>query len=320
MSDQPATTSNFVTCHCEHCNGGIEFDASDFAKDETRAVECPHCNTETTIFVPEQKVPPIVSDDDFHLRNAREVERKEEIRKTGIPAAQDNPAEPINLETVHAQSGDVPPIILDKSFQPRQISGVEREEKQFSKPPANFGRSGEDEEIIQQCIEIIRSKKEASASLLNKELRLGYNRAAQILDELAKRGIVGPFKYADAPRDILIDLNNGGYLRGDAKWQTDLGCAYFREKKFDDAKICFAKAAEQGHAQAQFLLGLFYMEGLAVAKDEAEAVKWFSNAAQQGNEYAEYNLGVAYFFWTGCFQRFFLCAQLVAQGSRTRQR
>jgi hypothetical protein len=42
----------FVTCPCQFCNGGIEFDASDFAKGETRAVECPHCKSETLIFVP----------------------------------------------------------------------------------------------------------------------------------------------------------------------------------------------------------------------------------------------------------------------------
>ena len=79
--------------------------------------------------------------------------------------------------------------------------------KQHSKP-ANFGdESGidEDEEIIQQCIEIIRSEQKASVSLLQSRLRLGYGRAARIMDELENRGIVGESKGAE-PRDILIDL------------------------------------------------------------------------------------------------------------------
>jgi S-DNA-T family DNA segregation ATPase FtsK/SpoIIIE len=71
------------------------------------------------------------------------------------------------------------------------------------------GGSGEDEELIQQCIEIIRSEQKASVSLMQRRLRLGYTRAARIMDELEQRGIVGPNKGAE-PRDILIDLDRGG--------------------------------------------------------------------------------------------------------------
>ena len=68
------------------------------------------------------------------------------------------------------------------------------------------GGIDEDEEIIQQCIEVIRSEQKASVSLLQRRLRLGYGRAARIMDELENRGIVGPSKGAE-PRDILIDLD-----------------------------------------------------------------------------------------------------------------
>jgi len=71
------------------------------------------------------------------------------------------------------------------------------------------GASGEDEAIIQQCIEVIRSEQKASVSLMQRRLRLGYTRAARIMDELELRGIVGPSKGAE-PRDILIDLDGGG--------------------------------------------------------------------------------------------------------------
>jgi hypothetical protein len=52
--DTPANEPRFVSCRCQHCDGGIEFDASDFQKGETRNVECPHCKLETLIFVPVQ--------------------------------------------------------------------------------------------------------------------------------------------------------------------------------------------------------------------------------------------------------------------------
>jgi len=85
--------------------------------------------------------------------------------------------------------------------------------KQLSKPVAAFGdESGidEDEEIIQQCIEVIRSEQKASVSLLQRRLRLGYGRAARIMDELENRGIVGESKGAE-PREILIDLDGEGH-------------------------------------------------------------------------------------------------------------
>jgi S-DNA-T family DNA segregation ATPase FtsK/SpoIIIE len=71
------------------------------------------------------------------------------------------------------------------------------------------GAGNEDENLIQQCIEVIRSEQKASVSLLQRRLRLGYTRAARIMDELELRGIVGPSKGAE-PRDILIDLDGGG--------------------------------------------------------------------------------------------------------------
>jgi S-DNA-T family DNA segregation ATPase FtsK/SpoIIIE len=84
--------------------------------------------------------------------------------------------------------------------------------RQLSQPAANFGNESgidEDEELIQKCIEVIRSEQKASVSLMQRRLRLGYTRAARIMDELENRGIVGPSKGAE-PRDILIDLDGTG--------------------------------------------------------------------------------------------------------------
>ena len=65
---------------------------------------------------------------------------------------------------------------------------------------------GEDEELIEVCIEVIRSEQKASVSLLQRRLKIGYGCAARIMDELEERGYVGPSKGAE-PRDILIDLD-----------------------------------------------------------------------------------------------------------------
>jgi S-DNA-T family DNA segregation ATPase FtsK/SpoIIIE len=81
--------------------------------------------------------------------------------------------------------------------------------QQLSRPISEFEADNgneEDESLIQQCIEVIRSEQKASVSLLQRRLRLGYTRAARIMDTLEERGIVGPSKGAE-PRDILIDLD-----------------------------------------------------------------------------------------------------------------
>jgi S-DNA-T family DNA segregation ATPase FtsK/SpoIIIE len=64
----------------------------------------------------------------------------------------------------------------------------------------------EDEELVEKCLEIIRQEKRASTSLLQRRLRLGYTRAARIVDILEERGILGPGEGAK-PREILVDLD-----------------------------------------------------------------------------------------------------------------
>lgn len=96
--------------------------------------------------------------------------------------------------------------------------------QQLQKPVRDFdadGGSDEDEELIEQCIEVIRSEQKASVSLLQRRLKLGYGRAARIMDELESRGIVGPSRGAE-PRDILIDLDGTGADGRSANLQNDI--------------------------------------------------------------------------------------------------
>lgn len=49
-------SSHYATCHCQQCSGGIEFDTSGFALEETQLIECPHCKMETLLYVPKSTV------------------------------------------------------------------------------------------------------------------------------------------------------------------------------------------------------------------------------------------------------------------------
>ena len=62
----------------------------------------------------------------------------------------------------------------------------------------------------------------------------------------------------------------------------------------DDAEAVkwFRKAAKQGHARAQYNLGLMYADDEGVPQDDAEAYAWFAVAAANGYEHAKDNLAM----------------------------
>jgi S-DNA-T family DNA segregation ATPase FtsK/SpoIIIE len=66
----------------------------------------------------------------------------------------------------------------------------------------------EDDDLVNQAIEVIRQTRRASTSALQRRLRIGYNRAARLMDQLEEKGVIGPPHGSD-PREILIDLDNG---------------------------------------------------------------------------------------------------------------
>lgn len=74
--------------------------------------------------------------------------------------------------------------------------------------------SSEDEELIDRAIEVILQDRRATTSYVQRALRIGYNRAAMIMEILEERGIVGP-QIGSSPREILI-ARDGGRAEGDA--------------------------------------------------------------------------------------------------------
>ncbi len=61
-----------------------------------------------------------------------------------------------------------------------------------------------DEVLIRQATELVRVKRRASASYLQRHLRLGYPRAAWLIEELEARGVLGPASGARKEREILL--------------------------------------------------------------------------------------------------------------------
>ena len=68
------------------------------------------------------------------------------------------------------------------------------------------GDLGDDEELYQQALDVLKSTKRASTSMLQRRLRIGYNRAARIMEIMEEKGVVGP-ENGSSPREILVDLD-----------------------------------------------------------------------------------------------------------------
>ena len=62
------------------------------------------------------------------------------------------------------------------------------------------------DEMIQKAIETVVDAGQASTSLLQRKLKLGYARAARIMDEMEEMGIIGPYE-GSKPRQVLITKN-----------------------------------------------------------------------------------------------------------------
>ena len=85
---------------------------------------------------------------------------------------------------------------------------------------------------------------------------------------------------------------------GDAQSEVELGVRYDDgegvAKDPAEAVKWFRKAAEQNYATAQFDLGCCYLEGKGVPKNQVEAVKWYRKAAEQNDAEGQLYLGLSY--------------------------
>lgn len=62
----------------------------------------------------------------------------------------------------------------------------------------------EDDGLVEKAISIVRQQQRASASMLQRRLRIGYPRAARLLDQLEAMGVVGPSQGGGKEREVLV--------------------------------------------------------------------------------------------------------------------
>ncbi|MFM7751705.1 MAG: DNA translocase FtsK 4TM domain-containing protein [Opitutaceae bacterium] len=88
----------------------------------------------------------------------------------------------------------------------QQIDRVAREDNDEG-GEGEDGDLGDDSELYQEALEVLKATKRASTSMIQRKLRIGYNRAARIMEIMEEKGIVGP-ENGSSPREILVDLDS----------------------------------------------------------------------------------------------------------------
>ncbi|MFH0892157.1 MAG: DNA translocase FtsK 4TM domain-containing protein [Candidatus Falkowbacteria bacterium] len=115
-------------------------------------------------------------------------------------------SKPVRLQGAYVSDNEIKKIVAYVKKKANLTNYVDSiTDKQNAHGAGGFGFDGNegDDDMLHEARDIIINMGKASASLLQRKLRIGYARAASILDQLEKIGVVGPVNGAK-PREILI--------------------------------------------------------------------------------------------------------------------
>ena len=70
------------------------------------------------------------------------------------------------------------------------------------------GGDAKEEPLYNEIVEFVLEQGSISTSKLQRQFRLGYNRAARAIDLLEERGIIGPSTGSSKPRKVLVGIEN----------------------------------------------------------------------------------------------------------------
>jgi S-DNA-T family DNA segregation ATPase FtsK/SpoIIIE len=105
------------------------------------------------------------------------------------------------------------------SYDDDVMNEIDQKAAQSGKPGNTGGTTvsaepvSDGDELLPQAVEVILETGQASVSMLQRRLKLGYARAARIVDEMEEKGIVGPFE-GSKPRQLLITKDQWLQMQG----------------------------------------------------------------------------------------------------------
>ncbi len=110
-------------------------------------------------------------------------------------------AKPHRIQGPYIDDRDLQKVVLHWR---KMIPEMTFEPEWTSFPAAKENDEDGEDALMEQAVEIVRQQGTASASMLQRRLRVGYNRAARMIESMEEAGLIGP---ADGPRgrSVLID-------------------------------------------------------------------------------------------------------------------
>ena len=110
---------------------------------------------------------------------------------------------PIRLQGVYVTDGEIERL---RAYWCEELGdeAPEPEEGPWEKLIHRQATLGDQDEILEQAIALVKERNQASASLLQRGLRIGYPRAARLMDELEELGVVGRPQAGGRTREVLI--------------------------------------------------------------------------------------------------------------------
>ena len=174
----------------------------------------------------------------------------------------------------------------------------EKRRPHAQKPDAAMAADKQGEESCEECPICLEVLLDATLCTLPCEHKFHQ----ECVEALRKLGVLQACplcraELPDSPNKIFAEAVQKYVLvarkveSGKTSWQT---LAASEQKIVTEAMAMWTTAAKQGHAAAQYNLGLMYSKGEGVSLDLAEAVRWTRKAAEQGDANAQCNLGLMY--------------------------
>lgn len=136
-------------------------------------------------------------------------------------------SKPKRLQGAYASDEEIKKVInyLKDKAEPEYIEEIVQKQQTSFSGEASYGdvdSDGDSDPLLPEAKDVIMRAKKASASLLQRRLRIGYARAARILDLLEEQGIIGPGDGAK-PREVLIStLNNDTINSSDDSYDEEI--------------------------------------------------------------------------------------------------
>ncbi|MBT3216160.1 MAG: DNA translocase FtsK [Candidatus Marinimicrobia bacterium] len=113
-------------------------------------------------------------------------------------------SDPVRLHNAFISLNEIEAIVSHVKGQPKPEALVLPSVREGIVGTGGFDGGGELDEMFNEAVKLVVTHQQGSISLLQRRLKLGYSRAARIIDEMEQAGIVGPFTGSKA-REVLVD-------------------------------------------------------------------------------------------------------------------